>query len=296
MTRRLHIIDAPTSAGAYAPGQQDGPHALHAAGLDALLLKDGVELVLAGACDRFRWGPDPDSPRAANAAAVVHRAGQIADLVAAVPPAERVLVLGGDCTTGVGTVAGLIRRGDDAGLVYLDRHADLNVPGSVIDGALDWMGVAHMLGVDGALPELARLAGRLPMLASERIVLLGLGPHTAFEAEQIAARGLSVTNVEALIADPPGAAAGALAALDGAATVAVHFDVDLVNFLDAPLAENVDRGPAPTLDATGEALRVLLADDRVRALTVTEFNPHHGAEDGSTTRRLAAILVAALTP
>ena len=295
MASRLHIIDAPTSAGAYAPGQQDGPHALHAAGLDAQLLKDGVELVLAGACDRFRWAPDPVSPRAANAAAVVDRAGQIADLVAAVPPTDRVLVLGGDCTTGVGTVAGLMRRGDDAGVVYLDRHADLNVPGSVIDGALDWMGVAHMLGVDGALPELAGLAGPPPMLAPGRIVLLGLGPHTAFEAEQISSRGLAVTDVEALIADPAGAAQAALGALGGAETVAVHFDVDLVDFLDAPLAENVDRGPAPSLDATAAALGVLLADDRVRALTVTEFNPNHGAEDGSTTRRLVAALVAALT-
>ena len=31
--RRLHVIGAPTSAGAYAPGQERGPEALRAAGL-----------------------------------------------------------------------------------------------------------------------------------------------------------------------------------------------------------------------------------------------------------------------
>lgn len=71
----------------------------------------------------------------------------------------------------------------------------------------------------------------------------------------------------------------------------MHFDVDLVDFLDAPLAENTDRGIAPTLAACGEMLSELLTDTRVRALTVTEFNPHHGAQDGSSTQRLVEILV-----
>ena len=73
----------------------------------------------------------------------------------------------------------------------------------------------------------------------------------------------------------------------------MHFDVDVVDFLDAPLAENVDRTPGLPLDAAAEALAALLADPRVRAVTVTEFNPHHGEADGSTTRRLVEVLAAA---
>ena len=68
--------------------------------------------------------------------------------------------------------------------------------------------------------------------------------------------------------------------------LAVHFDVDVLDFLDAPLAENTDRDPGVPLAAAGEILAVLLADARVSALTITELNPHHGAEDGSTVRRL----------
>lgn len=99
-------------------------------------------------------------------------------------------MLGGDCTVGVGTVAGLTRRSDRAALVYFDRHADLNVPASTDEGALDWMGVAHMLGVDGAVGALAGITGAPPMLTSDRLVFLGLGPQSPFEASQIADRGL----------------------------------------------------------------------------------------------------------
>jgi hypothetical protein len=39
--------------------------------------------------------------------------------------------------------------------------------------------------------------------------------------------------------------------------LAVHFDVDLVDFLDAPPAENTDRGIAKSLTGCGEALSEL---------------------------------------
>lgn len=54
------------------------------------------------------------------------------------------------------------------------------------------------------------------------------------------------------------------------------------------------RGIAPSLSACGEILSALLRDERVRALTVTEFNPHHGSQDGATTQRLLRILIKVL--
>jgi arginase len=131
------------------------------------------------------------------------------------------------------------------------------------------------------------------MLAPEQVSFLGLEAPTPFEAQIVAQRGIAAVDVEALIADPPAAARAALAALADLDALAVHFDVDVVDFLDAPLAENTNRGRAPSLEATGRALAALLADPRARALTVTEFNPHHGAEDGSSTRRLVDVLVGA---
>jgi arginase len=284
----LTVIGAPTSAGAYAPGQEDGPGALRAAGLLEALGPDARD---AGAAARFRWRPDPERPRAANLSAVAERARKVAARVAeALDDDGRVLVLGGDCTTGVGTIAGFAGR--DAGLVYLDRHADLNVPASTIDGALDWMGVAHMLAIEGAEPELAGIAGAPPLLAPERIAFLGLAPVTPPEQAVIDELGLPVVPLDRTVADPSGAAREALEALADCAEIVVHFDVDVLDFLDAPLAENTDRAPGLPLSSAATILEELFVHPRTRALTVTEFNPHHG--DAATTARLVQTIAGAL--
>lgn len=292
--RSVTLVQAPTSAGGYAPGHEQGPGALLQAGLLVQLRGAGMSVRGGPQVTPFRWRPDPENPRAANSGAVIDRAGQVAELVRSAPPEDTILVLGGDCTVGVGTVAGLVDSVDRLGVIYFDRHSDLNVPSSTVDGALDWMGVAHMLDVEGAVDGLAALAGHRPMLSDGQISFLGLGPHTDFEAGVISDLGLPVVDVEAAISDPLSAARSALRPLSACDALAVHFDVDLVDFLDAPLAENTDRGVAPSLAACAEMLGELLADPRVRALTVTEFNPHHGAQDGTTTQRLVEVLVSCL--
>jgi arginase len=228
--RTVTLIEAPTSAGGYAPGQQDGPRALLEAGLVERLEAAGVAVRRGGQGTPFRWRPDRDNPRAANAGAVIDRAGEVAALVRSAPAKDTIVVLGGDCTVGVGTVAGLQDRVGRLGLVYVDRHADLNVPDSTVDGALDWMGVAHMLDVDGVVDGLAALAGQRPMLSSGQISFLGLGPHTRFEAEVISDRGLPVVDVLMAASDPLRSARAALSPLAACDGLAVHFDVDLVDF------------------------------------------------------------------
>jgi len=161
----LFILGVPSSAGAFAAGQEHAPAALREAGLVERLAA-GDDLLDLGDLPEFGWRPDREQPRAQHAGRVAETAGRVRDEVAGrLAAGDRVLVLGGDCTVGVGTVAGSRLAGGRTGVVYLDMHADLNVPSSVVDGALDWMGMAHMLGVEGCLPELADLASPfVPML------------------------------------------------------------------------------------------------------------------------------------
>jgi arginase len=291
----IAVIGAPTSAGAFAPGQEDAPEALRAAGLvDALGARD------RGDTPRFRWRTDHDAPRAMNAVAVVDGAGAVAAKVQeALRDGDLPLVLGGDCTVGVGTVAGAVAAGAEPRLVYLDLHPDLNTPGSVPDGALDWMGVAHMLDLEGADERLAGAGPRRPLLGDEDLVLLGTGPGqcTAAERDAIAARDLRPIGVDRLRDDPPAAARAALQrATAGGRRFLVHFDVDVIDFSDVPLSENTGRGIGVGFDAALAALGVLVAHDAFLGLTVTELNPHHGAPDGADVARLARALAAALRP
>jgi arginase len=289
----IAVIGAPTSAGAFAPGQEDAPGALRAAGLVAALGASD-----RGDTPRFRWRVDHDAPRAMNADAVVDGVRAVAARVEkALRAGDLPLVLGGDCTVGIGTVAGAVAAGAEPRLVYLDLHPDLNTPDTVPDGALDWMGVAHMLDVEGADERLAAAGPRRPLLGDDDLVLLGIGPDqcTAAERDAIAVRDLRPIGVDDLRADPVAASHAALErAADGGRRFLVHFDVDVIDFSDVPLSENTGRGIGVGFDAALAAVGVLAAHDALLGLTVTELNPHHGAQDGADVARLAQALAGAL--
>lgn len=199
------MIGVPTSAGAFAPGQEQAPSALRAAGLLDRLRSAGLEVTDRGDRERFRWRPDRDHPRAQNASAV---AGIVRDTARRVGEAaatgERVLVLGGDCTVGIGAIAGQREAGSSVGVVYFDAHADLNTPDSVHEGALDWMGMAHVLGEGGAVPEVAQAVGEPPLVEPNQVVLLGWDARqsTAHERAAIERLSLAVVPAEEVQADP----------------------------------------------------------------------------------------------
>jgi arginase len=147
---RIAVIGAPTSAGAFAIGQEEAPRAMRAAGLIDGLRRSGADVRDEGDSTNWPWRPDRVRPRAQNLDAVIEQIGVTRNRVARVAETGSfALVLGGDCTVGMGTVAGITDVADSVGLVYFDLHADMNTPESVIDGALDWMGMAHMLAIDG---------------------------------------------------------------------------------------------------------------------------------------------------
>jgi len=295
MAKTLGIIGAPTSMGAFAPGQEKGPTALRDAGLVQRLSSAGVAVVDHGDCGEVRrWRPDKGNRRAQNLLAVVEVVRETAERVEVARGAEHLpLVVGGDCTIELGTVAGFLHTGlsrERLGLVYFDLHPDLNVPESVPEGALDWMGMAHMLGEDGAADPLSRIGPRFPLLRNGDVFLFSYGPEqaTAWERGVIDRRGLRCLPVDTVAADPEGAAARVLAELEARVDhLLVHFDVDTVDFTDLPLSENTGRNEGLSFDAAMQALGTLLKSERLAALTVTEFNPDHGEEDGSTARALA---------
>jgi arginase len=283
---RTALIGAPTSLGAFAPGQEQAPAALRAAGLTAHADLGDIPL--------RRWAPDREQRRAQNAAGVTRAAGEVAERVEAAIRSRHVpVVLGGDCTVELGTVAGaLAAGGPPPGLVYFDMHPDLHTPETVETGTLDWMGTAHLLGLPGTVPELAALA----TLAPQDVLLFARDPSQTRPAEQeaIDRHEIASIDVDEVKADPRAAARKALAALPHERLL-VHFDVDVVDFVDLPLSENSGLNVGLPFDAAASALEALLADPRFAGLTVTEHNPAHGPEDGSATKALADALQRALS-
>ena len=288
---RISIVGVPNSAGSYAAGQDLAPGALRSAGLAARLVAAGLEVRDEGDLPHQPWKPDREHPLAQNAGQVTASLQELADrLGPLLGSGDFVLVLGGNCTIALGIMAAL--RHLDAGtpgLLYLDRHYDLNTPATTMDGALDWMGLAHALALPGCVDSLADAFGPRPLLEPHQVALLGVDPQpaTEWEREQAALLRLHVATSEALAADPAGAAAAALDYLP-AGPLAVHIDVDVLDFIDAPLAENTDcRNTGPALRQAEEALVAAARDPRVRALSVGELNPTRCAGDPDALPRFA---------
>ena len=293
MAKRVAVIGAPSGAGACEVGQERTPAAIRAAGLIGQLGRVGFEVSDLGDSPVVPWRPDRANPRAQNLQAVVDTVQSTTERVAdALAENDKVaLVLGGDCTVGIGTVAGVQQALGRVALAYFDLHSDLNTPASATDGALDWMALAHMLAIEGTEPTLTAAAGNPPLLDPDQVVLFAhsMTHSTRFERGEIERLGLARLALEQVRGDPEGAATRALELLANRSDrYAIHLDVDVVDFTDAPLSEHPSRNTGLKLQEMLRALRVLASGPGLVAITLAELNPHNAAADEGLLERFAA--------
>lgn len=184
------------------------------------------------------------------------------------------------------------------GLVYIDRHSDLNTPESTTEGALDWMSLAHALDLDGTAPELLDVLGPRPLLRPSRLSFLGVDARQATEWERTCVERLALHVVpHADLVQAPAHAAAAAREVVLPGPFAVHVDVDVLDFIDAPIAENVNgRNTGPTIEELEQALAELWHHPDCQALSIGELNPVHAAADPDSLDRFIAALGRALTP
>ncbi len=295
MTNPLALIGVPSSAGAYAPGQEKAPAALRSAGLIDLLAGHGVSTHDYGDVPGFRWRADNNCPRAMNAQIVASIAQEASTAVQRALARDcRVLVLGGDCTIELGTVAGALQHHHNVGLLYIDLDSDLNTPASTTDGALDWMGVAHMLAIPDTLTELVSLGPSRPMLRPDQVLYFSVDNVEPFERDVINELSIANIRLKEVVADPVAAAHKATRWASRFDRLLIHLDVDVLDYVDMPLAENTRRNWGLRFEELMLALRVVLRSPNWSTLTVCELNPDHGEADGSTLRRFAASLASAI--
>ncbi|HZI25390.1 MAG TPA: arginase family protein, partial [Chryseolinea sp.] len=205
--RRITLIGAPTSAGGYGPGQEKTPDALRRSRLIEFLHNNKVNVIDKGDVYGFRWEPDKINKRAMHVDKVRDVARAVSEKVhESLEQNEKVLVIGGDCTIELGSVAGCLKKSDNIGLVYIDLDTDLNTPESVDDGALDWMGVAHLLSIKGSVNSLSSLGPKVPMLRPDQICFFANGNMTDFEKRFIEDNHVMQIKIDEVAADPTRAA------------------------------------------------------------------------------------------
>src|SRR5579863_7853441 len=178
MGQTIAYAGIPTSLGSYSPGQEKAPQAFRETGFPETLRKAGLTVVDYGDLPVRRWRPDKKNLLAQHWEAVVACVQETeAHLAEAVRQGHIPVVIGGNCTIELGVVAANLRKYENLGLIYLDLHADMNTPASTTDGALDWMGMAHMLGLNGAIPQLTGFGPLNPLLSPGQVHLVGFDPE-----------------------------------------------------------------------------------------------------------------------
>lgn len=295
-SRPLAVIGARSAAGAYGPGQHNTPIVLRSHGLIDALATGQREVQDMGDTDVFEFCEDPSNPRTRNVEAVVAACRQVRQKVAAaMGQGCDVLVLGGDCTVELGTVAGAVSTLDGVGLVYVDLDADLNTPESA-DGVLDWMGLAHLLALEGCEPGLTAIGPRVPLLEPASVRLLGAKNLTDAERGHIRRVQLQVEDVETIKSALDAVIERTAEWAAGFEAVLVHVDFDVLDFDDFPIAENTRRSSGGLLlSELAELITRLCAIGNVRGLTITEINFDHAPATTEAAQAIIDILRTAVT-
>ncbi len=299
MTQTVGLLGVPTAAGAHSPGIEKAPAALRAAGLVERLRAAGLSVEDHGDLPVTRFRMDREHRTAQNAGLVADVARDVArhtrDVLAA---GELPLIVGGDCTILIGALAGFVAEGVDVAAVYLDGHPDLNTPAGVAQGALDWMGMAHVLGVPGSEPVLSELGPRVPLLTWDKVAFVSYIATEVTEAEQaLLDEHRPLAYEAAAVAGHGDEVAGEVASslAERAETFLVHFDVDVLDFVEFPIADNAYvRNMGLTLVGAMGVLAGLTASPAFGGLVVTQVNPDHAAGQGPLLEEFGDRLAASL--
>lgn len=269
--KKIVLLGAPTSAAALSSGHEHAPSALRSAGLVEQLKSIGYEVIDLGDDPVHLYKPDEESPRARNLQAVVRALTALKPRVEqAVKSGALPLILGGDCSVALATIAGVRRYFRNVGLVYMDRDADLNTPATTPSGSVDGMVVSHLTGHGAA--ELVRLWGDPPLVREPDLALFGVDRLDPAEEEVLGRSPLRcylAVDIHRL-----GAKAAAQAAVERihgtGSEFVLHFDADVISDFQST---NYPGTGGLLLEEVREALGVFVKQKHLAAIEVTAYNP-----------------------
>jgi len=173
------------------------------------------------------------------------------------------VVVSADCTTALGTVAGLQHAGREVGIVWFDAHGDVQTLETTASGYLGGLPLRLLVGYR---PELIAAALNLRPVPESQVLLAGARDLDPPEAVYLAQAQIGRAEVTGL--DP--------AALPGG-HLYVHLDLDVIDPAELPGL----RYPAPGGPSAGQVaavLGMLMATRRVAAVGIAcTWHPGHNA-------------------
>lgn len=297
------VAGSPTALGGHFSGMERAPAELRARGL---LQRLATQPAFAGATFRDHgdasndpgWAPDPD-PRVKNRTLLLdylpRLAGHVGGGLAAAGDGARLLVLGGDCTSHAGALAGIrrARPGIRLGLAWFDAHGDFNTPDTTPSGNV-W-GMPFAMACGRGDPDLVGAVDG-PTVGESDAGLFGGQVLDETESRMLAASGVAQFGA-GMLADDAGraAVAGWSAAVAGRIDgwyIAV--DLDVLDGADG-WAVAMPEPDGLSLGEATETIRVIAASGApVVGFGATAVMTVAGGDIGKTVDAVAALAAAAL--
>ncbi len=295
--RQSHIavIGAPMDLGAGRRGVDMGPSAVRLAGLDEKVAALGYQVEDLGNVLVDQPESHPAEPSHARyLPQIAHTCTRLADAVERAAGQGKVpLVLGGDHSVAIGTVAGMSRHfhrnGRKLGLLWIDAHADMNTPETSPSGNIHGMPLACLIGRGPS--ELTELAGYSPAVDAANVAIVGL--RSVDEMERLNVRGAGVHAFTMRDIDERGMRAVIDEAIrcvtrGGIAPFHLSFDLDAVDPSDAPGVGTPVRGGITYREAH-LAMELVCDSGLMASLEMVEVNPV--IDEANRTALLAVELV-----
>lgn len=191
MNKNITIIGVPMDLGADRRGVDMGPAAIRYAGVINRLEGIGFHIKDAGDIQVVRPHAYTETENHKYLEQVVDANTLLAEAVSKEFADGRFpLVLGGDHSIALGTVAGVTKHVNNLGVIWFDAHGDLNTGETSPSGNIHGMPLAASLGYGHE--RLVNIGGRSPKLKPENVVIIGARDLDVGERELTKRIGLKV--------------------------------------------------------------------------------------------------------
>lgn len=189
---KLAIIGVAIDLGAGTPGVSLGPAAIRFAGVTERLSNIGYQVEDMGDIVAIKpVSPHTDGTNLKNLDEVARVNNLLCEKVSTAMSANLFpLVLGGDHSIAIGTIAGVLQHKSNLGVIWFDAHGDINTDETSPSGNIHGMPVAVSLGLGH--DRLTSIGGTDKKLNTKNIVFIGCRDLDAGERKILKELGITV--------------------------------------------------------------------------------------------------------
>ncbi len=293
MNPNISIIGVSIDLGAGTPGVSLGPSAIRYAGVEKKLTKIGYNVNDEGDILANRpISPLTDGVKLRFLDEVTRVNTELCNTVSRVMDEGRFpLVLGGDHSIAIGTIAGVSQHKKNLGVIWFDAHGDINTEETSPTGNIHGMPVAVGLGLGHEM--LTSIGGPDKKLKADNFVYIGCRDLDAGERKVLKELGITVFTMHEVDRYGMPSIIDKAIEIAGEGTDGIHVSFDLDSLDPSEVQGTGTRVPGGLTYREGNfALEMIALSGKLVSAEFVEVNPL--IDNNNSTAKIAVSLIGSL--